>query len=174
VISRSPVALSGSKDGANHDFTAAFGASSSGLTIHCNERMNEEAADRLAAHCSIRKYSRKALSWFGLLLSPGTAAVRFGLKLEGEWRQDAAMEEAVRQMPANVTPAKIKDALTRIIREVSPIEVSRAQRNADCRGADDAGRSRFGVAPRVLSGAVSPVVQGGNLARRAASVAKPI
>jgi hypothetical protein len=98
------------KDGTNLNFTAGF-RSSSGLTIHCNERTNQEAAKRLFAHCSIRKYSQKASSWFGLALSPGTAAVRFGLKLEGEWREDPAMEEAVRQMPAGVPPGKIKGAL---------------------------------------------------------------
>ena len=99
------------KDRTNHDFTAGFHSSSSGLTIHCNERANQEAATRLFAHCSIRKYSQKASSWHGLALSPGTASVRFGLKLEGEWREDPAMEEAVRQMPAGVPPGKIKGAL---------------------------------------------------------------
>ena len=99
------------RNGSNHDFTAGFGSSSSGLTIHCNDRPNEETAKRLFAHCGLRKYSQKALSWFGLAVYPASAAVRFGLKLEGEWQEDPAMEEAVRRMPAGIPPGKIKSAL---------------------------------------------------------------
>ena len=87
------------KDGKNHDFTASFGASSSGLTIHCNNRPRQAALDRLVAHCSLRKYSTKASTWFGLIISPADAAVRFGIKLEGEWRADPLMDEAVAKMP---------------------------------------------------------------------------
>jgi uncharacterized protein YchJ len=59
----------------------------------------------------LRKYSQKAFSWFGLVISPADAAVRFGLKLEGEWKENPQMDEAVRGMPAGFQPNEIKGAL---------------------------------------------------------------
>jgi hypothetical protein len=99
------------KDSKNHDFTASFGASSSGLTIHCNDRPRQAALGRLVAHCSVRKYSARASTWFGLIISPADAAVRFGLKLEGEWKADPRMDEAVAQMPAGRRMEEIKSEL---------------------------------------------------------------
>ena len=99
------------QDGDNHDFTASFGESSSGLTIHCNARPNQEAAEKLYGHCALRKYSQKALSWFGLVLSPSDGSMRIGLKLEGDWTHDPLMEEAVRRMPVGIPHEKIKRAL---------------------------------------------------------------
>ncbi len=99
------------KDGLSHDFTAGFGASSSGLTIHCNNRPREAAAKTLFNHCSLGKYSQKAFSWFGLAISPANAAVRFGLKLEGEWKENPQLDEAVRRMPVGFNPDEIKGAL---------------------------------------------------------------
>ena len=99
------------KDGRNHDFTAGFSASSSGLTIHCNNRPHDAAAERLFTHCTLRKYSQKAFRWFGLAISPGDAVVRFGLTLEGEWEENPEVDEAVRRMPAGFPPDQMKGAL---------------------------------------------------------------
>jgi hypothetical protein len=41
------ISAQAAKDGRNHDFTAGFGTSSSGLTIHCNNRPPEAAAESL-------------------------------------------------------------------------------------------------------------------------------
>jgi len=99
------------KDGRNHTFTAGFGASSSGLTIHCSNRPDEAVAKTLFTHCGLRKYSQKASRWFGLAVSRGTAAVRFGLELEGRWKENPLMDEAVRRMPAGFRPHEFKAAL---------------------------------------------------------------
>jgi hypothetical protein len=107
----SRISAQAAKDGKNHDFTAEFGAASSGLTIHCNNRPREAAEKSLFIHCSLRKYSQKASGWFGIAISPRDAAVRFGLKLEGEWEENPVMEEAVRSMPVGVHPNDIKGAL---------------------------------------------------------------
>jgi hypothetical protein len=99
------------RDGKNHDFSLAFGDRFSGITIHCNDRPKQEAGDKLYAHCTLRKYATKALSWFGLVLSPADASVRLGLKLEGDWEQNPRMDEAVRQMPVGMPSKKVRDAL---------------------------------------------------------------
>jgi hypothetical protein len=98
-------------DRKNHTFTASFGGSSSGLTIHCNNRPLEAALESLFTHCSLKKYSQRAFTWFGLAISPANAAMRFGLKLEGEWKENPLMEEVVRRMPAGVRPDEIKVGL---------------------------------------------------------------
>jgi hypothetical protein len=100
------------RDRKNHNFTTAFGESSSGLTVHCNCRSKREATDSLLRHCTLRKYSQKALSWFGLVLSPTDGSVRFGIKLEGDWKQDPLMEKAVQRMPVGMRLAKVNGALT--------------------------------------------------------------
>lgn len=98
-------------DGINHDVTLDFGSLSSGLTIHCNNSPDQDATEKLFAHCSLRKYSQRAGTWFGLVLFPHTAAVRFGIKLFGEWEKDPAMEEALRRMPAAIPRNRIMNAL---------------------------------------------------------------
>jgi len=54
------------KDGRNHTFTAGFGASSSGRTIHCSNRPDEAVAKTLFTHCGLRKYSQKGSVWLSL------------------------------------------------------------------------------------------------------------
>ena len=105
------ISTQAASDGKNHDFTGWFGDSSSGLTIHCNDRSRDTAVESLFYHCSLRKYSHKASRWFGLVISPGRADVRFGLTLEGEWKQNRLMDEAVQRMPVGIPPKKVKAAL---------------------------------------------------------------
>jgi len=92
------IASQAKNDGENHDITMIFEKPSAGLTIHCNDRPEREAADALIRHCELRKYSTKAAKWFGLVLSPRSTDVRFGLTLEGEWAQSDLMDEAVKKM----------------------------------------------------------------------------
>jgi hypothetical protein len=96
------------RDRKNHDFTTTFNPNSSGLTIHCNNRPNQEARDGLFGHCTLRKYSQKALSWFGLVLSPTDGSVRFGIKLESDWTEDPLMDKAVQRMPPGTPLMKVK------------------------------------------------------------------
>jgi uncharacterized protein YchJ len=98
-------------DGRNHDFTVLLGEFSSGVTIHCNDRPKNEAANALFNHCDLRKYSAKAHTWFGLVLSPETGLVRFGLTSDGEWKQDDRMDAASQHMPAPLSTEEFRLAL---------------------------------------------------------------
>ena len=86
-------------DGKNHDMTLAFDAAATGLTVHCNNDSLGKAIPRLEAHCHIRKYSRKARTWFGICIEPNDMSVSFGINLQFPWERDDAMEAAVNAMP---------------------------------------------------------------------------
>jgi SEC-C motif len=105
------ISVRAARDGRNHDFTLAFGHSSSGITIHCNSLPPNDAADQLFRHCSLRKYSEKAARWFGLGIAPGRGAVRFGLTLEGTWIENPDMDAAVQRMPPGIPPDRIASVL---------------------------------------------------------------
>jgi hypothetical protein len=79
----------------SRDITIAFGGASSGLTIHCNDRADEDAANHLAVHCEARKYSQKANSWFGIAIRPIDGSIRFCVKLERAWAQDDEMDRVL-------------------------------------------------------------------------------
>lgn len=89
-------------DGQLHDFTLAF-SQGGGITVHCNDRPDDEAAELLYRHCALRKYSQKEKSWFGLVIRPGTGDMRMGLKLEGDWVFDSQLEQAVSTMPSGIS-----------------------------------------------------------------------
>ncbi len=84
------------KDGENHDFTAILDNGTSGITLHCNTKPDSEAAEKLATHCALRKYSQKSTSWFGLLLSPSDGHVRLGINLAGMWEYDEGLDKATK------------------------------------------------------------------------------
>ncbi len=68
-------------DGKGHDLTVSIGAGRTGLTIHCNNDQRSVAFPRLYGHCTKRKSTHQADSWFGLCISPENAMLRFGLNL---------------------------------------------------------------------------------------------
>ncbi|TWJ18924.1 nuclease-related domain-containing protein [Geobacter argillaceus] len=86
-------------DHKHHDLTVGLESASTGLTIHINEEPVSVAGPHLQGHCERRKYSQKATSWFGICISPTDKALRFGLCLKYEWRQNAKMELVTRNMP---------------------------------------------------------------------------
>jgi hypothetical protein len=98
--------------GTNSDFSMAFAASSSGLTIHCNTYPGNLATEILFSDCELRKYSRKARKWFGLVVAPITQSVRFGIELEGDWKPDSQMDEKLKGMPSGLSHREAKRALT--------------------------------------------------------------
>src|SRR3546814_1283514 len=63
-----------------HDVSLAFPPS--GITMHCSYASAREAAERLEAHCTLRKYDTRAESWHGLWLDPRDGLPRFGVKVE--------------------------------------------------------------------------------------------
>jgi hypothetical protein len=62
--------------------TFVFRKESSGLTIQCNSQPTLEAVMFLKQHCEARKYSQKAATWVGLLIQPGSGALRHCLFLD--------------------------------------------------------------------------------------------
>ena len=69
-------------DGKGHDFTISIGEGRTGLTIHCNNDQMSVAVPRMYMHCTKRKSTHQANSWFGLCISPENAMLRFGLNLD--------------------------------------------------------------------------------------------
>lgn len=109
------------KDGNPHDATMVLDKGGSGITVHCNALPDEIARSKLESHCVIRKYSTKASTWFGLTITPGHGALRFGLALEYPWKQDAAMDAIAAKMPAPKPVA----ALREILKEKKPRKIGR-------------------------------------------------
>ena len=89
-------------DGAIHDFTLLFGRGDTGLTVHCGSLSNVEAAERLAAHCELRKYAQRAENWFGLVIRADDSSLKFGLDLRFPWKKNGAMDEATKDMARGV------------------------------------------------------------------------
>jgi hypothetical protein len=79
-------------DGGRHDVSVPLADGKSGLTIHVNMASQEEAEQRLTAHCEVRKYLERAESWFGLVLDPRSGQIRFGLQVSGPWVHDPELE----------------------------------------------------------------------------------
>ncbi|TJV70068.1 MAG: prepilin peptidase [Mesorhizobium sp.] len=86
-------------DGQPYDISVPSDADKSGFTIHVNSLEGEVARERLSAHCRIRKYDTKSDVWYGLLLAPGGGDIRGALAIEGKWKADANMEEALAAWP---------------------------------------------------------------------------
>lgn len=79
-----------------HDISLSFPPT--GITVHCSYAPPSEAARRLEAHCTLRKYDTKAESWHGLWLNPADGLPRFGIKLEYPWLEDTYAAQAVRSL----------------------------------------------------------------------------
>jgi len=89
----------GEKDGKHHDLTLGISEDSSGLTIHCNDDSDAEAAKRLDRHCELRKYEQKANQWFGVCIGSKSQRLRFGINKDFKWEQSDAMDEATNDLP---------------------------------------------------------------------------
>lgn len=87
------------RDSKEHDATFGFSKAGSGITVHCNDLPDADAAPKLKRHCELRKYDQKATRWFGLIVSPGSGALRLGLVLDYPWVANAEMDKAVAKMP---------------------------------------------------------------------------
>ena len=78
------------RDGKLHDITIAL-EGSGGVTIHCNTLDARAARQKLAAHCTMRKYSEKKDCWYGVTLTPnGDPLVMLGI--EHPWREEPDLE----------------------------------------------------------------------------------
>lgn len=102
------IASEARRDGQNHDMSVVVGDPPSGLTVHCNDRDQNEAARKLLAHCNLRKHSQKADTWFGLLLSPRDGSVRLGITSQFPWKPNTEMDKLADAMP-KARPGSIFD-----------------------------------------------------------------
>lgn len=107
VIDRLADQASKGKEGSS---TLAFSDESTGLTIQCNHRPTLEAVLALKNHCEKRKYSQKAESWVGLLIQPGSGALRHCLVLDAPWKEDAELAKAAAQLTAAEPAQSVKES----------------------------------------------------------------
>lgn len=89
----------GRKDGKHHDLTLGFSGGSYGLTIHCNDDTDAEAAKRLERHCDRRKYQQKAEQWFGVCIGTKSSRLRFGVNRDFKWEHSNEMDELTKDLP---------------------------------------------------------------------------
>lgn len=89
----------GQKDGKHHDLTLVISEGSTGLTIHCNNDSDAEAAKRLSQHCELRKYDQKANQWFGVCISAKSKKLRFGINKKFKWKQSDKLDEMMKALP---------------------------------------------------------------------------
>jgi hypothetical protein len=107
ILDRLADQASKGKDGSS---TLAFSKESTGITIQCNHRPTLEAVLALKSHCEKRKYSQKAASWIGLLIQPGSGALRHCLVLDAPWKEDAELARAVAQLTAAEPAQSVKES----------------------------------------------------------------
>ena len=102
------------RDGKGHDYTVGISEGSTGLTIHCNDTPMPQAAEKLQAHCLLRKYAERADSWFGIRIHPKNPLLMFGISLNYEWEQNDALDAYARSLlkihgdDASTTPGATK------------------------------------------------------------------
>ena len=87
------------RDADKHDLTLGFESPNTGFTVHCTPAPLSSAKAQLQSHCESRKYIAKAGTWFGICLEPSDESIRFGFKLEYEWRLDKRLERKTQSVP---------------------------------------------------------------------------
>ncbi|WP_082528733.1 NERD domain-containing protein [Methylobacterium sp. Leaf466] len=80
----------------SHDLSVPSEIDKSGFTIHVNAHSDLSAQEILSLHCRLRKYDTKSDSWYGVLLSPGSGAIRRIFAIKEKWNIDADMEKALK------------------------------------------------------------------------------
>ncbi|MBB5048510.1 hypothetical protein HNR60_003277 [Rhodopseudomonas rhenobacensis] len=121
------IVATAAKDGKPHDITVASSKAASGLTVHCNRLAESVAGPKLRWHCELRKYSVKATKWAGLVVEPGTGALRFAGLIDFPWKKDAEMDAAT----AHMAPPQPIKALQAFIRR-GRIKRPKPGRNDQC------------------------------------------
>lgn len=85
------------KDFCSSDMSISIDENETGLTIHVNNRPDQEAMDHLKIHCEMRKYIQKAKSWYGLSINPNGNDIRFAIKIAYPWEHLKQMDTCVKQ-----------------------------------------------------------------------------
>lgn len=105
------IATQAAKDGRPHDVTIGVGSASNGITVHCNSLPDLIARPKLQKHCELRKYSQKAVTWFGIGVAPGNAKLRFAVALDNPWTPDAETDKLVAAMPPGLSQNALKGVI---------------------------------------------------------------
>ena len=95
-------------DEQSHNLSMLFGRNGSGITIHTNFLPDDEAIDSLGDHSTLRKYSFRASTWYGLCLSPTDGSIRFVVKLDYPWEQSDEMDERMKDLPKGSKKLNLK------------------------------------------------------------------
>ncbi|MBA3040737.1 MAG: SEC-C domain-containing protein [Alphaproteobacteria bacterium] len=93
------IALRAKQTRRTHDMSLHFDGPSGGITIHCGHDLSRGAAERLMAHCELKKYSLKADRWHGLLVDPVTGTIHVGVGSTAPWSHNPALDELAGQLP---------------------------------------------------------------------------
>lgn len=96
------------RDGKSHDLTVGLGGGSTGFTVHCNNDPIRIVGPRLEVHCTNRKYTERAETWFGICILPSDTSLRFGLNLNFKWERSDEMDALTRNLGK---PSKLHDLL---------------------------------------------------------------
>jgi len=78
-------------DGLHHDFSMMFDHGY-GLSVHCNDKPNEIAMEKLRIHCEAKKYSQQSNRWFGICIEPINKSLRFAIVLDYTWEWSQELE----------------------------------------------------------------------------------
>lgn len=89
------MAMNAKCDGKHHNFSVLIDEGRTGFTFHFNDIVNSDNI-KLLHHCEIKKYSQKAMSWFGISIVPQNLALKFVLSLEYKWEYSQDMQNAVK------------------------------------------------------------------------------
>lgn len=82
------------RDRRHHDMSLQ--CDDTGITVHCNFEALHPAKEKLATHCTFRKYATKAKSWYGLSIEPVTGKIRIAVTAVGQWQEDRDLELAMK------------------------------------------------------------------------------
>ena len=82
----------GMKDQGSDDISIFFDNQKTGMTIHFTKMTDNMAKESLFCHCGIRKYIKKAASWYGLCFYSNFSELRFIMKSEYPWVQSNEMD----------------------------------------------------------------------------------
>jgi hypothetical protein len=94
----------------------AFGKESTGVTVWCSGQSTLDAIVALKRHCDVRKYGQKAATWIGLLIHPGSGALRHCLFLDAPWNENADLERAAARLDATRPVEGIKEGKKLLLR----------------------------------------------------------
>lgn len=87
-----------SNESGNGDCSLAMDNFKTGITIHCNNDIEDNAITRLQQHCLLKKYKLKADSWYGICIDPRNGNIKFCLGFKQPWEKSEVMEDILKKL----------------------------------------------------------------------------